>query len=884
MRCPVCESSSGPTESTPIQDPADYDRLMPYTELFGLGPELRSALLALKRNTDVAVVGPRFSGRTLLLDHIRDTLTEDGWGAWSVHGVEALKSAPLAQIEHLLDVPANGRTLWSIGSAARALRDATGARRLVIVIDDVEHLDEASLGVLQAAARHKGAPILTARSAASGRNAQFHSSPTVQIELGPLTLEPFERAIMQHVSGTFELDTVARLHAKSGGLTGLACQIIDVARFSGALEQTQAGSWSLIGALWNSMLKPAVDQYLSTLNTDEYSGMERLSSLDPIELSDAVRVVPGALLDQLNSRGAIRLSAVADGYQVTVFPPLIAEGLRNGIRAVHAQELLENAGGSKPDDVSGPEKAGPKASSASSAPKGWQIDTSSLRERLRTRVLPTKLAWSVDPTVRNALTYLDALLATTVDHAEVMQVFTETDHRRGTPFETSRFVALQAEWEAFVHQDLDRANALLEDAKQHAGRYSRLLDASYVWLATMTRGVPDDFAARLELDDSLPLDIRDSLLETQALVLIALGRLYDARRTINNLSSAHLEHSSSRAYELNGHLLLAEGNFAECLEWAEKGLIAATAAEDPGAIFRIGCLMLLASVFEVDYEKATAIGTRLLSLGEPSPLLPHLSLALRNLGVLTTVRTGRPDTAHRFIKGIERLPFARGPLLGQSAAVANAQMLAYEGDASAAADMLWNEAQTNLSLGFKLTAAQQLLMSSEITLPEERRETARRLMDQIDGSFLSSFHEYLEARAERNPEKLAALVPVLMSTGRPGHAANALELLTELGFQEHGSSVIESARSKLAELVDSRGGVPLDQTRFLTMAITLTDREWDVARLVAEGLTNPEIAEGLVVSVRTVESHLTRIFKKVRGNSREDIRRFVQNQDARLLG
>lgn len=44
---------------------------------------------------------------------------------------------------------------------------------------------------------------------------------------------------------------------------------------------------------------------------------------------------------------------------------------------------------------------------------------------------------------------------------------------------------------------------------------------------------------------------------------------------------------------------------------------------------------------------------------------------------------------------------------------------------------------------------------------------------------------------------------------------------------------------------------------------TLTDREREVAQLVAEGLANKEIAKRMAITVRTVKSHLTSIFAKL---------------------
>jgi DNA-binding NarL/FixJ family response regulator len=48
----------------------------------------------------------------------------------------------------------------------------------------------------------------------------------------------------------------------------------------------------------------------------------------------------------------------------------------------------------------------------------------------------------------------------------------------------------------------------------------------------------------------------------------------------------------------------------------------------------------------------------------------------------------------------------------------------------------------------------------------------------------------------------------------------------------------------------------------------LSRREVEVARLVAEGKTNREIAAELFLSNRTVESHLSRVFAKLGVSSR----------------
>ena len=58
----------------------------------------------------------------------------------------------------------------------------------------------------------------------------------------------------------------------------------------------------------------------------------------------------------------------------------------------------------------------------------------------------------------------------------------------------------------------------------------------------------------------------------------------------------------------------------------------------------------------------------------------------------------------------------------------------------------------------------------------------------------------------------------------------------------------------------------------------LTAREHEVAARIARGMSNREIAQELVVSERTVESHVTNILNKLGFASRAQIRKWVLEQ------
>lgn len=55
----------------------------------------------------------------------------------------------------------------------------------------------------------------------------------------------------------------------------------------------------------------------------------------------------------------------------------------------------------------------------------------------------------------------------------------------------------------------------------------------------------------------------------------------------------------------------------------------------------------------------------------------------------------------------------------------------------------------------------------------------------------------------------------------------------------------------------------------------LTTREAEVLRLLATGLTNIQVAEQLIISPRTVDSHLTSIYSKIGVSTRSAATRYA---------
>ena len=103
------------------------------------------------------------------------------------------------------------------------------------------------------------------------------------------------------------------------------------------------------------------------------------------------------------------------------------------------------------------------------------------------------------------------------------------------------------------------------------------------------------------------------------------------------------------------------------------------------------------------------------------------------------------------------------------------------------------------------------------------------------------------------------------------HEADLIEALTIL---DHIGAIPLAGRVRTVLRSLGARGIPRGpQATTRHNPAGLTDRQLDVLPLIAEGLTNGEIAERLVLSVRTVDSHVAAILTKLGVSSRREAAR-----------
>ncbi|NUP48804.1 MAG: helix-turn-helix transcriptional regulator [Catenulispora sp.] len=139
----------------------------------------------------------------------------------------------------------------------------------------------------------------------------------------------------------------------------------------------------------------------------------------------------------------------------------------------------------------------------------------------------------------------------------------------------------------------------------------------------------------------------------------------------------------------------------------------------------------------------------------------------------------------------------------------------------------------------------------------------RTLASRVDGPRVQLAARHAQAWADRDAARLSTVSSALADTGLLLIAAEAAAqgaiVYRESGDLRAEQTALAQARRLLAECE----GADTPALREALRPSPLTEREREVAALVAAGHSNRQIAERLVVSVRTVEGHVYRACVKL---------------------
>ncbi len=357
--------------------------------------------------------------------------------------------------------------------------------------------------------------------------------------------------------------------------------------------------------------------------------------------------------------------------------------------------------------------------------------------------------------------------------------------------------------------------------------------------------------------DGEPPPISDRAGMVLGMCLKVVDRFDDSRTWLHAMRiSAVDEGDDSALPNIFGHLALLEcwaGDYPQGLEYALEGREHAARTGVNAPALASAHVLVLAHLGRLN--EARSLAQLYLAEAEPLGFVAAIAIYLRSLG-FTELAAGNPGVAAgHFLRAlaiadeigigepaIMRLHPDAVAALVATGRLTEAELLIGQLDRSTEANHLpWSTAMAGRCHGLLYAATGDL--AAAITALE------RAMVD----------HERLPMPFEEARTRLF-LGTVLRRAGHRNEARHELEVALVV-FTRLGTPVqAEQARAELASIGGKRGNEG-----------ELTPVEARIAALVGLGRTNREVAGALFMSVRTVEGHLGRIYRKLGLRSRTEL-------------
>jgi DNA-binding CsgD family transcriptional regulator len=149
------------------------------------------------------------------------------------------------------------------------------------------------------------------------------------------------------------------------------------------------------------------------------------------------------------------------------------------------------------------------------------------------------------------------------------------------------------------------------------------------------------------------------------------------------------------------------------------------------------------------------------------------------------------------------------------------------------------------------------------------------VVPRLDGAVATLYLRHATAVAEADAEALDAVSTDFETAGLLLSAADAAAQAAPLHDQAGQRRRSAESAARAIHLAAQCGGAITPAIRSASRPLPLSSREREIAAMIAEGLSNREIADKLLVSVRTVEGHIYRACIKLDVSDRDDLAAIV---------
>lgn len=869
--------------------------------LTGRTKELRVIASAL-RGSGVVLAGTSGVGRTRLAQEAMNLIRCRGVVSHWMAATASARMVPLGVFGALAaaEMPAAEPGPMTLRRIADALVTAANGRAVVIGVDDAHLLDDASAAVLHHLAQRPSVSlVVTVRSgepAPDAVTALWKEGHLARIEVEPLSFVDATTLVESVVDGSVHEHSMRTLYRVAHGSVLFLRHLVDGLVAQGALVPT-AGVWQLRGeaAAVTPQLADLLDAQIGELSPGLREVAETLAFGEPLEVGLLGRLVDAASIDEADQRGLITVAACDSGLEVRLAHPLYGEVLRGRAGVLRARR-----------------RRGKIARVlAEWAPRCPEIE-------LRRAVLALDSNGSPEPRLladaaRTAAATFDFPLAERLARA---------GRDAGGGFDPHISLCAALTWQGRPRE----AETELARLESCASTDDEQIRAAVARAGNLFWGLGDLDGAVAVLDRVEPR-IGDQACREE---LEAFRGLIDQSRASRVRAIRSACPASAGARE--GTLLWSAMSRTAALGLGGRGdEIGELAARVPDgargsferswhgsslAAEEISALLLAGRPIEAD-RRAQVLAQDMSNAG-------HLAGAVRAVVAGTVaLEQGRVHGAFRLLKEAAAvfalhdpgsgwqvrcgLPLVQASALLRNGPAARAAMASVEAARSPAVGYLepqvvlarcWlsvSDGAVSEAIAIAREAARQAAALAQHAVEAAALHTAVRFGDTtaaprlvelasfVHGELVAVAAQHAAALASGDGVMLTAVSARLEELGTRPAAADAAAQAAEAHERRHQRSRALAATARSRRLAQDCDGVRTPALSAADQPLPLTNREREIAGMVAAGLSNRAIAARLVVSVRTVEGHVYHACCKLGVGDRAELAALMNGTSSALV-
>lgn len=826
--------------------------------------------------TGIALLGPAGVGKSRLLHELADRAEQGGYTVVRTVASVSTRSIPFGPFVDLLPGGPTQDRLSMLGAAITGLVERSNSGDLLLTVDDAHHLDETSLAFLVSVVTSQVATVaITARSGEPmpGDLVDLWTNGVIErLDMGPLGRSDV-RLLLQARLGEVSLDLEEELWRLAAGNPLVLHELIEGAIGRAIVQDDEDGTWVRAGSLATSArLTDLVNSRLHSLPGEARQSMDVLAVGSPLPLAIAREALGENLPLLEQSSHAVIVDDGGDGAVVPAHP-LYGEILESNIgeersRASHRQ-LVEAA--VRLDSIADPLRVA-LWQLASGEILSDELALAGARQALvrhepgLTEEILSPLGTEDDRVallLGRALSYRQRF-----DEAEALL----SQHELSDEALLGEITSIRAQNLGFGLGRVDEARDLLHEVAgniQDPDLRARLINER-----AMVSAIHGDFVDSMASSEQVLSDPHTSAVSRGAAYVtltVALAMTGDCDRMdavvddaldVAEEAKEMLPFARDQIGVMRMSSALHAGRISEALELCDEAL-------EPG---RQGNAMtttwLTASVMAHELsgqlkDARSAAAEALELFGEADPF--GLEAQARGVTGLVAGQMGEsvPDDNY----GLNH-PQA-GPRLTVWLARGRAWSAAARGEIEAAVEAA-------LEGGRGAMAGEHYAWAAFCFSDVVRFDRSDLVVEELRGIdcsngalLLDAIRQHAEASVARSPERLDLVSRRFAGFGCWLLAAEGFARASAL-FDSAGDTTKAARCVALSMVAEGRCQSPrtaaLDARRGL-----VTPRELEVALDAAAGLTSPQISEKRYISVRTVDNHLSSVYRKLSLSGRDEL-------------